>query len=137
MSVRRRVSLLRPTTTVSQAAKLADATPLRMLFEYGAEMDPMALFDAIESRRHGADIGTATMVALLEHGADVNSLTKKGTPLIYAVTRNKIEKLSLLLAHGADPSLTSHGGTALDEARTLGRAHMIEILERAQVNEVP
>jgi hypothetical protein len=63
-----------PNTPLAETAKLSDPTALRVLFFHGAKMDPEAMFHAIGAR--GQRNGTATLQVLVEHGADVNYVSK-------------------------------------------------------------
>jgi cytochrome c len=56
---------------------------------------------------------------LVARGANVNAGSKTGSPLMAAVTKNKIEFIALLLANGADPNSTI-GATAPIHVATKG-----------------
>ena len=62
---------------------------------------------------------TESATALLEQGADVNTVgIFGGPPLVTAVMADKIELIPLLLDHGADVSVKSHDGyTAYEYAQ--------------------
>ena len=140
-SIRTRGSCARPILTLSAAAKLYDAAPVKLLLAHGAEIDPMAIYYALGHRTRGAHTSCATLAALVEHGVDVNSEHEVwGTPLTYAaVEANNEAKVTYLLAHGADPTMRSKVGneTPGEAARKSGRTRMAEILERAQQNQMP
>jgi ankyrin repeat protein len=79
---------------------------------------------------------------LLEHGADVNALSRNEyvqTAAIHAASASKdngtdeatrYELITLVLDHGADPNLTQGGGefTALDAARQNGDKRVEQLL---------
>jgi hypothetical protein len=120
-------------TPVAKAAQLSTSTALEILFEYGAEMDPEAMFYAISMDRGQAN-GTATMEALIQHGSDINFVSRRwSTPLEYTVRSNKLEKCGFLLAQGADPEVKylNGGCSALEYARRQGRMDFVEIMEAA------
>ncbi|KAF1917523.1 ankyrin repeat-containing domain protein [Ampelomyces quisqualis] len=129
-------SCARPATPLARAAKLSDPTSLELLFSYGARMDPEAIFHAI-GIRHQPN-GTATLGALIHHGANVNHISRRWvTPLYHAVRRNQMEKLKLLLQHGADPDLSYMDISALDCAKKEGRLEMYELMQGARSQSLP
>lgn len=129
-SRRVRGSCVRPSTPLAQAAKLSDPAAVRILLSHGAKMDPDAIFYAIDMRAQRN--GTATLEALIDHGADVNYVSKKWcTPLLHAVSRGQMEKVRMLLDRGADTDVKSlRGGTsAIEYAKREGRVEMWELME--------
>ncbi|KAI4614289.1 uncharacterized protein J4E87_009509 [Alternaria ethzedia] len=71
--------------------------------------------------------GIATMAVLIDHGADVNYVSKKwATPLDHAVRHNAKEKLLYLLKHGADPTI---------RCKERGREELYEILKAAELGQ--
>lgn len=99
-------------------------------------MDPLALFSAIGVR--GQRNGIATMAVLIDHGADVNYVSKKwATPLDHAVRHNAKEKLLYLLKHGADPTIRCKVGrtTPIEYAQERGREELYEILKAAELGQ--
>jgi ankyrin repeat protein len=131
-------SCLQPATPLDYAAKRSDATAVNLLLSHGAKLDPDAIYYAIgiRSQRNG----TATLQALIDHGADVNYVSKKySTPLFHVVRRGQLDKLKLLLEHGADPDIKSLKGrtSALDLAKEKERTDMYEMMEAARSQNVP
>lgn len=121
-------------TPFAYAAQLSSPTALETLLEYGAELDPQAIFYAIHMGRGQANC-TATLEALIQHGADVNYVSKSWpTPLHHAVRWGQLEKLKLLLAHGADPEVRSLNTnmSALEYAKEQGRSEYYEPMEAAR-----
>ena len=130
----RRRSCLQPGTALAAAAQLKDPTALQVLLSHGAEMDPLALFDAIKVRGHKN--GTATMAVLIDHGADVNYMAKNwATPLHHSVHYRSKEKLLYLLKHGADPTVRGRVSkdTPAESAQRRGDQELFEILKAAEV----
>jgi ankyrin len=130
----RRRSCLQTGTALAAAAQFKDPTSLQILLSHGAEMDPLALFDAIKVRGHKN--GTATMAVLIDHGADVNYMTKNWTtPLLHSVHYRSKEKVLYLLKHGADPTLRGRVGkdTPAECAQRRGDQELFEILKAAEV----
>jgi hypothetical protein len=100
-------------------------------------MDLLALFHAIGVRVQRN--GLATMVMLVEHGADVNHVAKNwGTPLAYAVHVNAKEKLLVLLKHGANPTIPSDKNRiiATDNAASRGRLELYRIPRAVEDDQV-
>ncbi|KAH4017307.1 hypothetical protein HBH61_156150 [Parastagonospora nodorum] len=127
-----------PGTPLMDAAELSDPTALRTLIAHGATLHPEILFYAI-GLRHNSN-GTATMEALIEHGADINYVSpRRSTPLYAAVRVCDEEKIRFLLARGADPHLKVADGhlSALEYARRLGRTHLVSIMEAAGGDSAP
>jgi ankyrin repeat protein len=121
-------------TPLAAAATMSTSTPLRTLLSYGARLDPLAIFGAI-GHMHSPEHGTENLTVLIEHGADLNYASQRyGTPLIYAVQRNKKEKLRLLLEHGANPDVRGGGRqiTAFEVAKELDRTELFDMLDRAR-----
>lgn len=94
----------------------------------------MELMIAIE----GAD--SAMVLQCLEHGADVNAVSKNGwTPLMLAILRGPSAIVKLLLEHGADPNLTTQSEenpsrSALTVAISNGRFESVQVLVAHNVN---
>jgi ankyrin repeat protein len=126
-------SCFETSTPIAEAATLSDPSSLQILLAHGAKMDPDAIFYAIGVTR-GSTPGTATMKVLIEHGADVNCLSEHwGSPLYYAVRRNRKEKLKLLLEHGADPNVKPPrcNCTALELAKEQDYMDLYRLMEAA------
>jgi len=126
-------SVIERVPPLAHAARLATPAALNMLFEFGAEMYPEAIFWAIGVGRGIGDDPT-TLRALIEHGADVNVESKRwSTPLRYAVRRIRTEKVKVLLEYGADPGARHQGRgcTVLEFARQEGREDLVEAMEMA------
>ncbi|KAH7063893.1 ankyrin repeat-containing domain protein [Paraphoma chrysanthemicola] len=110
------------TSPIAEAAALADPSPLRLLLAHGAKIDPNAVFYAIGMRR--STNGTANLELLIEHGADLNTVsTRWYTPLFRAVNVNSEAKLRLLLEHGADPNYVAQTPTGNFTAADLAEKH--------------
>jgi cell wall assembly regulator SMI1 len=82
---------------------------------------------------------------LLDHGAAVNGVTERGTPLAAAVAKGRADLVELLLAAGADPTLATPdicdediaGKTPLQIARARRAARILKLLEAGtQAREV-
>ncbi|MCK5383189.1 MAG: ankyrin repeat domain-containing protein, partial [Gammaproteobacteria bacterium] len=69
--------------------------------------------------------------ALLAAGADINTADQRGvTPLMYAVSEEKINAVQTLLRGNADVSrVDNKGATALDMAEHIGSKPIIAILQ--------
>ncbi|KAE8444282.1 hypothetical protein EG329_000689 [Mollisiaceae sp. DMI_Dod_QoI] len=108
-------------------------TVLELLISYGAQLDPQALFHAIDPRGKG---GIPAMKYLIDRGVDVNTVgtmagTQGGTPLHYAAKLKSKEKLTLLLEAGADKNIKSSSGrTPVDVAKDKGFMEGFELLPR-------
>jgi ankyrin repeat protein len=138
MSARAKGSCEPPRVPLLYAAELPDPTALQLLLAHGAALDPEAMLHAIGRRRQ--DNGTATMEILINHGADVNHVSARlSSPLCTAIRINEVDKLKFLLDHGADPTSRPSEGrmSALEYASTLGRTHLIQIMEAASEETVP
>ncbi|KAJ4364158.1 hypothetical protein N0V83_009613 [Neocucurbitaria cava] len=125
-------------TPLARAAKYSNPKLLDILLSYGAKIDPVAMFTPIGRRVPGN--GIAAMTVLLDHGADINCAVKgKGTPLWYAVTRDKQDTVMFLLGRGADPALPPPGRTMspMEYAKAKGMTGLYEILEGARKNGAP
>ena len=80
----------------------------------------------------------ATTIALVEHGADVNHMSRRwATPLHHAVSANAKEKVVYLLENGADPGIYSTVGKSkpVDWAKQDGKAELVKILEEAEARQ--
>lgn len=123
-----------------KASKYGDSAtvPLEILLSHGAKLDPLAMFTPMGLRVPGN--GIAAMTVLLDHGVDVNCAVRgKGTPLSYALRKNKQETAMFLLGRGADPTLTPPGWTMtpIEYAKAHGMTGLYEILEGARKNGAP
>jgi ankyrin repeat protein len=101
-------------------------------------MDPEAIFFAIGFGRQFN--GTATLQVLIEHGADVNHISKRwGTPLSHAVWQQQEQDLKVLLENGADPTIPGSAGasSALEIAKRRGRMDFYELMETTRVHSLP
>lgn len=115
---------------------LDDDTPLKILLAYGAEMDPLASFHAIGSRRCRNDM--AITIALVEHGADVNYMARLwATPLHHAVSANAKDQVVYLLENGADPGIhaTVSKSKPVDWAKQKGKAELVKILVEVEARQ--
>lgn len=79
--------------------------------------------------------------ALIEAGANVNTVQESGTPLIKAILGRRHDNLLLLLKTGADPNLSVPvecddpqiaGRNAFEVAQLLGDSKVLELLQAAQ-----
>lgn len=128
----RRGSCVPKYTPLARAATLSDTGPLRILLSCERmRMDPEAIFFAIGFGRQFN--GTATLKVLIEHGADVNYVSKNWyTPLFHAAWRGYEEKVRVLLENGADPMKDSdHAGrkSAMDVAKEKGYENLYEMMQ--------
>jgi len=103
-------------------------------------MDPEAIFHAIGIGRRRPS-GTATLKVLIDHGADVNFMSKRWcTPLHYAVQRNLKDRVKMLVDHGANPSIVpplDNGISPLGLARASGYSELCEVKEAAHSRRTP
>jgi len=76
---------------------------------------------------------TASLLELLEDGADVNELDADGrTPVLLATRGNHVDTVRALVEAGADPNIADRQGTtALQHARRRGYVEIARILENA------
>jgi cell wall assembly regulator SMI1 len=102
------------------------------LLEAGAKPDAEA---PVAAARHGSP---KIIRMLVEAGADVNEVCRRGTALDLAVDDKRVDNVEALLAAGADPTLklpegrrTYAGISALDLARSLKLKKLIPMLESA------
>jgi ankyrin repeat protein len=129
---------LERTSPLAYAAEQADPAALHILLSYGAE-DPEAIFHAIGVRGNERN-GTATMEALIEHGADINYVSERwATPLCLAIRFGGEEKLRLLLKHGANPVIRSQCGrfNAYECAAEWNRQRFYDIMEETCRSAAP
>jgi ankyrin repeat protein len=139
---------------VAATTRLGGYTALHLASAEGQAEVVLKLLDA------GSEVGTPTSTGvsaihlaaeagsvesirvLLENGAEVNAADVWGgrTPLMFAVARNRVETVGVLLAAGADPSLTSRvvdyaerSGT--DRTERQRRERMIEAARPAEPEE--
>ncbi|KAH3964931.1 hypothetical protein HBI25_160080 [Parastagonospora nodorum] len=125
-------SCLQRATALDYASKRSDATAVNLLLSHGAKLDADAIYYAIGLRYQKN--GTATLQALIDHGADVNYVSEKYfTPLHHVVLRGQLDKLTLLLERGADPSIKAlrRQISALEFAKEKGYTDMAEMMEAA------
>ena len=72
------------------------------------------------------------MLRLVNKGADINKVSIKLTPLMYAARHNRIDILKLLISKGADLNTkSSNGYTALKWAKITGSKEAQQILLKA------
>jgi len=103
-------------------------------------MDPEAIYHAIGIARRRPS-GTATLKVLIDHGADVNFMSKRWcTPLHYAVHQNLKDRVKVLVDHSADPNIVPplvNGISPLRLARSSGYSELCEVMEAAQSHRTP
>lgn len=128
---RRRGSIATRCTPLVAAAAVPGSVGLEILPSYGAEMDNMALFEAV-AQRHESYFPHVQI--LLDNGADINCWTKEwGTPLHRAVRANSKIMVQYLLERGADASIRSVlGETPADKAKRENKFEIFELLEGRQ-----
>ena len=110
---------------------------IRSLLELGA--DPTYRSSGFPSLIAGLSTDRADraeiLALLLTFGADVGQRgVNDQTPLHYAVARNDLQAIELLLAHGADPQARTRIDdytTPLEDALRLGRVEASRLLQRA------
>lgn len=134
-SVRLRGSAANELTPLAAATLMIETFGLEMLLAHGAEMDHTALFAAM-STSYDQSIRVAHMTILIDHGADVNYRTANwGTPLHYAVRRNRREELRFLLERGADRTIRNLlGRTPAELALDRGKLDLFAILEGDRIS---
>src|SRR5262245_35588620 len=107
--------------TPDPLTRIGRYTPLHLASSKGQAAVVARLLDAGASSRAAtstgvqpihlaAEAGSAEAVkALLDHGADVNARddTHGRTPLVFAVSQNRLDAMKVLLARGADVRLTT------------------------------
>lgn len=102
----------------------ANIETTKLLLRHGAEVKKSHgdWESAIQSAANSRDASMKTLELLLEHGADPNMWSPKFcSPLQYAVFRQNVEAVKLLLVKGADINAVSDGnGTALHIAASHG-----------------
>jgi ankyrin repeat protein len=137
VSERRSGSCVDRCTPLAAAVELSSPSSVELLLSHGAEVDPLAIFSAIGG--HTWERGTATLEALIRHGANVNYEAERwGTPLFHAVHWAKEDRLKVLLKHGADTTYRLEGKmTAADYARQLQRPELAIILEEVPEASLP
>ncbi|KAH7063895.1 ankyrin repeat-containing domain protein [Paraphoma chrysanthemicola] len=126
-----------PMSALAAAARLPNPGPLRLLLTYGAVMDPEAIFWAIGVNR-GTATGIATMEVLSDHGADLNYVSVRySTPLNFAISKNRLDKVKFLLDHGADPETVpaKWDKMAIELAKEKDSGEMYELLQDARRSE--
>jgi ankyrin repeat protein len=111
----------RPTSPLTSAARSGDAQTIRTLVSRGAnpnEPDGVNDWTPLEHAVHKHQ--TASLVALLDAGADPNRADPHGTtPLMMAAGYGYTDMVQILLRRGADPKMRNRdGATALDLAIT-------------------
>ena len=92
---------------IHDAAKKGDVGAIAAALDAGANVNESdGLAAALHYAVNRQHLDAAKL--LVERGADVNAVSKLGgTPLMAAVTKNRLEFITLLLAHGADPNATT------------------------------
>lgn len=111
---------------------------IRTLIELGADPNYEAqsgfpsLFATLSTKRQDEH---QLLDLLLEAGADVDQRgLNDWTPLHYAAVRNDPAAVELLISRGADPAARTRIDdftTPLEEARRLGHAEVVKVLEKA------
>ena len=122
-------------TALTRAADAGITANINVLIRAGADINAHEEVDGdtplIEAVRHGH---IDAMRALLDASADVHATDDLGrTPLMFAAQFGREVMVKELLAAGADIDRRDRfGSTALDQARTLDRAEVVTLLERAR-----
>jgi ankyrin repeat protein len=99
-----------------------------MLEDHGADVH-LADDKGIQAVHSAATTRNISMLELLiEHGADINAQSPRGTPLLMAVDSNEPETASFLLERGADPNGARDGWSPLTAAVDLNSTEMIQAL---------
>ena len=88
---------------VADAAKSGDLEALESALAQGADADEPGIATPLYFASQRKQFEAAAL--LIEHGADVNSLSKWGAPLHVAAKNGDRDIVSLLLENGADPNL--------------------------------
>ncbi len=120
-------------SVLATAALKPSTSVLELLISHGTQLDPEALFKAMNPRGKG---GVSAMKCLIDRGVDVNAVSSMagsqgGTPLHYAVKLQNKEKVALLLEAGADKTMkNSSGSTPADLAKDKGCMEIFELLSR-------
>ncbi|KAF2676068.1 ankyrin [Lentithecium fluviatile CBS 122367] len=129
-SRRTKGSMLTERNPLTSASISEDTFGLDILLHYGAVMDDLALFATIEARLQKDRVRHVKI--LLDHGANVNKWTRKwGTPLHYAVQRNRKDIVRYLLERGADLKTRDLlQETPSETAVRYGRTELLEILSK-------
>ncbi|KAK4205444.1 putative ankyrin [Triangularia verruculosa] len=104
----------------------------KLLLKHGARVDGVGKWNPLCGAVEGIQVTKLEMVSLLlDHGADVNSLSQGYTPLQGAAAGNAMEAAKLLLEYGADISIHGTYVDALGQASSLGHAEMVRFLLKA------
>lgn len=114
-------------TALDQAAMSGRGDMVRLLAGDGATIAPGLVHEIVQvaDRAEMADV----LSALLEQGANPNSLEDGLSPLMRASLRGDLQTAYLLMAFGADPALVAADGRiASDFARDAGRTDLEERL---------
>ncbi len=82
---------------------------------------------------HDAALGGSVDVIneLLDHGANIDAQDRESgaTPLMLAVSMDRLPAARVLLTRGANPKITDHeGNTALDRARKVDDPDLVKLL---------
>ncbi len=111
---------------LATAALTHSTAVLDLLISYGAQLDPNALFKAMNPRGDG---GLEIMQHLIDRGIDINAVdVKLGTPLHYAVRLGSIVKIEMLLKSGADRTIKFYNKTPIESAKERGDMDVAEAL---------
>jgi ankyrin repeat protein len=118
---------------MSFAALRADMSTLKVLFEWGADIQSGNMLHWAAARKDAYRLQVVHF--LLDQGAFINAvqhyIPSERTPLHSATYSENEDVVEYLLMLGADASiLNSHGKKAIDIAREKDNSMMVEILER-------
>ena len=127
----RRGSASRIYTPLTNAIHVRETFALEILLAHGANLDPMALHEAIHCP---VDSKLGHMRFLIDRGVDINYWTESwGTPLYHAVLARSTSKVRLLLENGADRTIRSvRGRTAVEQAQEDHQEELVALLQRTE-----
>ncbi len=113
-----------------EAVHLGQIATVKTLLEQGADPNACSTADLMTPLHRAVELGQpAMMTLLLDKGAKANASCAGGmTPLIYAVSQNRVEMVKLLVARKADLDARWAGLTALMTATQNGRVEMVKLL---------